>query len=707
MAPREVAAGEAVAVEVADEEGGGGGGGGGVAGDASGACTPGGEGLLPPLPPPPPTPGRRRRRLVVITPPPPPAEGKAKAKAASAQEASPTPPPPRRAYAFPAALGPETTNEGLWAAAGVPRLLDAALAGYHATILAYGQTGGGKTHTMAGTGGSAAEGGEDGGGGPSPPSSTFPPGAGLIPRAVSHLFARAAAAGAADGLAYTLRASCAELYNEQLYDLLAPPARDGSGRPPLAVRWDAGAGFHAPDQTSVACATAADAAAVLAAGLAARRTAGHALNGASSRSHALFTLTCEGVPRSGSGGGGGSGSGGSGGSTPLPTPTPATATSATPPPVRRFGRVTFVDLAGSERARDSGSVGGMLREAGAINRSLFVLGQCVAALAAGGGGSGGGGGGGGHGGGGGLGSAHVPPSTATTTTSPPSSPYRHIPYRDSKLTKLLMDALGGGGLALLIACVSPASGAVDETLATLAFAARAARVRSAPAPHVDAAAAAAAAARREVLLLRAENAYLRGALAAATGGRGGVGVGGGAGSGPAGGSAAPGSALASGAATPLLLALPGRASADPVVVATSSSTSSSTNTATAHLSATTLHRRLAADLAAARALAARFAADNAALAAEARALRARRAAVDADYRGALDELDALRARLDALEGKAAGGGGGSGGGQPARAPTPSSAAALLPGPPRASPQLPWAVPPVRRVTAPEPGGGGV
>ena len=56
----------------------------------------------------------------------------------------------------------------------------------------------------------------------------------------------------------------------------------------------------------------------------------------------------------------------------------------------------------------------------------------------------------------------------------------HVPYRDSKLTKLLMDSLGGSALALMIACCSPAAGAAEETLSTLTYATRAKNIRNRP-----------------------------------------------------------------------------------------------------------------------------------------------------------------------------------------------------------------------------------
>ena len=62
----------------------------------------------------------------------------------------------------------------------------------------------------------------------------------------------------------------------------------------------------------------------------------------------------------------------------------------------------------------------------------------------------------------------------------------HIPYRDSKLTKLLMDSLGGNALALMIACCSPSSQAVEETLSTVSYATRAKNIRNKPMVAVSA-----------------------------------------------------------------------------------------------------------------------------------------------------------------------------------------------------------------------------
>ncbi|KAJ7533278.1 hypothetical protein O6H91_13G040500 [Diphasiastrum complanatum] len=103
------------------------------------------------------------------------------------------------------------------------------------------------------------------------------------------------------------------------------------------------------------------------------------------------------------------------------------------PTIIRHGRMIFVDLAGSERLKKTKSSGDMLKETGNINRSLFTLGKVISALAEG-------------------------------------KRKDVIPYRESTLTKLLMESLGGSSLALMIACISPALSAIDETMSTLHYA---------------------------------------------------------------------------------------------------------------------------------------------------------------------------------------------------------------------------------------------
>jgi kinesin family protein C2/C3 len=102
-----------------------------------------------------------------------------------------------------------------------------------------------------------------------------------------------------------------------------------------------------------------------------------------------------------------------------------------------YGKVTLIDLAGSERLSRSQATGDQLKEAQAINSSLSALGNCIAAL---------------------------------------QKRQAHIPYRDSKLTYLLQDSLGGNAKTLLFVNVSPNDMDADETLCSLNFAARARQV---------------------------------------------------------------------------------------------------------------------------------------------------------------------------------------------------------------------------------------
>ena len=100
----------------------------------------------------------------------------------------------------------------------------------------------------------------------------------------------------------------------------------------------------------------------------------------------------------------------------------------------------FVDLAGSERAKKTGAVGATLKEGININKSLLVVGNVISAL------------------------------------REEGKKNNFVPYRDSKLTRILQDSLGGNSRTSMIACVSPAECNRDETLNTLNYASRARKI---------------------------------------------------------------------------------------------------------------------------------------------------------------------------------------------------------------------------------------
>jgi hypothetical protein len=110
----------------------------------------------------------------------------------------------------------------------------------------------------------------------------------------------------------------------------------------------------------------------------------------------------------------------------------------------------LVDLAGSERASTSGATGTRLREGGNINKSLTTLGRVIACLA----------------------------DIEANPKSPNKKKEVVIPYRDSVLTYLLRDSLGGNSKTAMIACISPADINIEETLSTLRYADAAKRIKT-------------------------------------------------------------------------------------------------------------------------------------------------------------------------------------------------------------------------------------
>lgn len=119
-------------------------------------------------------------------------------------------------------------------------------------------------------------------------------------------------------------------------------------------------------------------------------------------------------------------------------------------------KIQLVDLAGSERVKDSGVEGLHLKEAININKSLTTLGRVINALATRS-----------------LNDEKEQSTRRKSSSSNPNTPNSFVPFRDSILTWLLKDSLGGNSKTIMIATISPASINYDETLSTLQYAARA------------------------------------------------------------------------------------------------------------------------------------------------------------------------------------------------------------------------------------------
>ncbi|DBA74159.1 hypothetical protein WJX77_004162 [Trebouxia sp. C0004] len=321
-------------------------------------------------------------------------------------------------YTLDACLDGSVSQESVAVVCNVDDLVDGALQGFAVTVFAFGQTGSGKTYSMIG---------------PRLGTTNFDKQQllteddGFLARAYANVFQ--SIEGHQSDMHVEVRASCCEVYHEQVSDLAA-----GSKQMPLAVRHDKHRGFFVEGLAEVPCATCADALSFMHKALTTRHIRSHRLNEYSSRGHCIMTLQFETTPLLNRGNSMGSRSG---------------SVMAAGPPMKKYGKLVLVDLAGSERLKATGNDGeAALRETGSINRSLFTLGQVLAGLS----------------------------MRRTSLSSVPPV----IPYRDSTLTKLLYEGLKGNGRVLMMACCSPSKAQAEETLNTLHFASMALRVKCNP-----------------------------------------------------------------------------------------------------------------------------------------------------------------------------------------------------------------------------------
>jgi len=314
-------------------------------------------------------------------------------------------------------LGVQSTQDDIYL--HVQDSVISAAAGYNATVFAYGQTGTGKTYTMMGPPGvdlaAAATTGPPVRGQASPIWEPL----GVIPRALADLFKRMAKEEMR-GVRVVLTASYCEIYQDRLYDLLKPYKKGMGGRDPadmqrrkalLEVREDKSGNTYIPSLLCVKVSDLQGVLTLLAKGARHRAVRHTEMNATSSRSHAILQVTVEQWP-------------------------PAQGTGKGKQSLVIRSKINFVDLAGSERW-DTKMVpqdGGQINEMTAINSSLSALATVVAAL---------------------------------------TSRRKHIPYRDSKLTHLLQDSLGGNCRTYVIATISGSQESFEETVSTLKFADRA------------------------------------------------------------------------------------------------------------------------------------------------------------------------------------------------------------------------------------------
>uniref|UniRef100_A0ABD2W0C7 Kinesin motor domain-containing protein n=1 Tax=Trichogramma kaykai TaxID=54128 RepID=A0ABD2W0C7_9HYME len=251
------------------------------------------------------------------------------------------------------------------------------------------------------------------------------PGTGIIPRFCHEIFSRVALDHKNKT---TVEISYFEIYNEKIHDLLISNS-NGAKRAPLKVREHPVLGPYIVDLSQHIVQNYDDLKAWLRVGNSQRATAATGMNEKSSRSHSIFSIILTQTKES-----------------------KAVANSKTGDASRR-SKINLVDLAGSERLSSTGASGERLREGVSINKSLLTLGKVIGSLSEG--------------------------------TSEKRRGF--VPYRESVLTWLLKESLGGNSRTAMLATISPANVHLEETLATLRYACQARsivnRVRVNEDPH--------------------------------------------------------------------------------------------------------------------------------------------------------------------------------------------------------------------------------
>jgi len=258
---------------------------------------------------------------------------------------------------------------------------------------------------------------------------------GLIPRFIFDLFENLTESSESEKRTFKVSVSFMEIYGEDVYDLLSSYANgktactSTSDKPSLQVRENEQGHVFVQGLHESNALTAHDALELLDLGSKQRITASTAMNSGSSRSHAVFTVLLQ---------------------QNIASKNPEGDVSEQ----SISSKLTFVDLAGSERIKRTGAEGQRMKEGIQINSGLFNLGQVINGL-------------------------------ADDQRLQKGGPKQFIPYRNSKLTHLLKDALGGNSQTLFLACVSPAESNESETHSTLMYAKQARNIRNKPVKNTD------------------------------------------------------------------------------------------------------------------------------------------------------------------------------------------------------------------------------
>ncbi|CAG7872478.1 unnamed protein product [Brassica rapa] len=286
---------------------------------------------------------------------------------------------------------------------------------------------------------------------------------GIVPQVMNALFTKIETLK--DHIEFQIHVSFIEIHKEEVQDLLDPSTINKSdtkvahvpGKPPIQIRESSNGVITLAGSTEVSVSTLKEMAACLDQGSVSRATGSTNMNNQSSRSHAIFTISVEQMRKVNNN----------------------TDSSENGSLKEEYlcAKLHLVDLAGSERAKRTGSDGMRFKEGVHINKGLLALGNVISALG----------------------------------DEKKRKDGAHVPYRDSKLTRLLQDSLGGNSRTVMIACISPADINAEETLNTLKYANRARNIRNKPVVNRDPVSS-------EMLKMRQQLEYLQAELSLRNGG---------------------------------------------------------------------------------------------------------------------------------------------------------------------------------------------
>lgn len=301
-------------------------------------------------------------------------------------------------YQFDAVFGETSSQLRVYESIAAP-IVESVMRGFNGTVMAYGQTGTGKTFTLGNLGGEGEDGHSQ---------------RGIMVRSVDDMFEQMAEDEEFD---YKIHASFLQLYMETVQDLWDPSNGD------INIQEDRQSGevLLEPKPRSVELTDRNHIVQLLQLGEKNRSVANHKLNAHSSRSHAVLMLSVSRFTKK--------------------NVTPQSVGGSITAPTVQRGKLLLVDLAGSERQKSTKSSGQTLEEAKFINLSLTTLGKCINSLV-------------------------------------DQSQQGHIPYRESKLTRLLKDSFGGSARTSLVVCVGPSQNFHSETINTIKFGQRAIKIEN-------------------------------------------------------------------------------------------------------------------------------------------------------------------------------------------------------------------------------------